>query len=162
MTAEDWRLVPGFPDYWVSSGGHVVSLRGKQERELIGGRNQRGYRLVGLRTSDGRSVSRTVHRLVALAFLGEPPPGLQVRHLDGDKLNNTVSNLTYGTASQNILDQVAHGKHHYANKTHCPQGHPYSVDNTYIVPSTRGRMCRTCMRNRQQRQALRAAAVKAA
>lgn len=29
-------------------------------------------------------------------------------------------------------------------KTHCPQGHPYSGDNLYVIPATGGRMCRTC------------------
>ncbi len=36
-------------------------------------------------------------------------------------------------------------------KTHCPQGHPYSGDNLYIVPGRGWRYCRECMKTRQRR-----------
>lgn len=161
MTAEDWRPVVGFPDYAVSNLGRVVSYKGKKPREMRGGRNQRGYRLVVLQSPDGKAVCRSVHRLVAAAFIGPLPEGMQTRHLDGDKNNNSVLNLSYCTPSQNILDQVAHGSHYYANRTHCPREHPYTPDNTYVIPSTGGRMCRTCMRERYQRSAFRAAGIAA-
>lgn len=35
---------------------------------------------------------------------------------------------------------------YYANKTHCPHGHPYSPENTYHVPRTGARVCKTCRR----------------
>lgn len=47
----------------------------------------------------------TVHRLVAAAFLGPCPEGMEVRHLDGNRLNNRADNLAYGTHRENILDQ---------------------------------------------------------
>ena len=34
---------------------------------------------------------------------------------------------------------------HERAKTHCPSGHPYSAENTYITPNGQ-RMCRTCRR----------------
>lgn len=51
------------------------------------------------------------------------------------------------------LEQVTHRVNsergeagtHLKNKTHCPQGHPYSGDNLYVFPSG-GRSCRTCTR----------------
>lgn len=160
MTDGEWKQIPGFPDYEASSLGQIRSLKAWKPRVLVGGYNDKGYRQVGLHYP-GIAIRRTVHRLVALTFLGETPEGLQVRHIDGDKNNCAVSNLTFGTASDNILDQVRHGHHYYANRTECPQRHPYSPDNTYVIPSTGGRMCRTCMRERYQRSAFRAAGIAA-
>ena len=149
MSAEEWRPIAGFPDYRVSSLGRVVSYKRKsQPREIRGGHNQRGYRLVGLYGPSGAFMRRTVHRIVAAAFLGPTPDGMQLRHLDGDKENNAVNNLAFGTPSENMRDQVVHGVHNMARKTHCPRNHPYDEANTYVIPSSGGRMCRTCARSR--------------
>lgn len=43
------------------------------------------------------------------AFVGPCPEGLEVCHLDGDPLNNRLSNLRYDTRSANNLDKVGHG-----------------------------------------------------
>ena len=45
---------------------------------------------------------RDVHRLVAEAFLGQPKPGFEVNHKDGNKLNNHVSNLEWVTHLENV------------------------------------------------------------
>lgn len=51
----------------------------------------------------GRSKNHYVHRLVALAFIGEPPEGkTQINHKDGDKENNVVDNLEWVSAKDNI------------------------------------------------------------
>ena len=36
----------------------------------------------------------------------------------------------------------------HGTETHCPEGHPYSGGNLYIIPSTGGRMCRICKREK--------------
>lgn len=84
-------------------------------------------------------------------FVGPPPPGLEVRHLDGVSHNNLLSNLVYGTHLENMRDRLIHGTHHEVNKTHCPQGHPYSAVNTYLEPPRNNRKCRTCRRERNLR-----------
>jgi hypothetical protein len=65
-----------------------------------------------------------VHILVAYAFIGpRPSPSMQVRHKDGNPSNNKLSNLEYGTASDNALDKRLHGtdnrgeKHPFAKLT---------------------------------------------
>ncbi len=93
-----------------------------------------------------------VHRVVALAFLGPPPPGQIVRHLDGDPSNNTLANLAYGTYGDNERDKVRHGRHRNAQKTHCPKNHEYTPDNIYRDGGQR--KCRTCVRERQRRRPL--------
>lgn len=66
---------------------------------------------------------RYLHRVVYEAFCGSIPPRRQVRHLDGDKANNTLSNLALGTQSENEYDKWGHGvmphggTHHNAKLT---------------------------------------------
>lgn len=84
-----------------------------------------------------------------------------MRHLDGDESNPRLSNLVYGTPSQNNHDRVRHGTHPEVNKTHCRYGHPYDTLNTYRQ-SKGGRGCRTCRTayNRQYHQGLRGKQIK--
>lgn len=110
---EKWRVVDECPLYEVSSLGHVRRCVGGQG--AIQGKvlkwhtnTSSGYPTVRL-VSDGIARARTVHKLVAHAFLGPKPPGMQTRHLDGNKLNNAASNLRYGTHSENAVDKERHG-----------------------------------------------------
>lgn len=108
------------------------------------------YPVVGLTGSGRKKETRKVHKLVATAFLGAPPPGLEVCHNDGDEANCAVSNLRYDTRIANEHDKRLHGTHHNSLKTHCPQKHEYTPANTYINP--RGsRECRICKRNGRRR-----------
>lgn len=161
MPTEQWRPIAGFPDYEVSDLGRVMSLKLGRQGVMRPSTAGKGYRALMLRNSTGPHRFY-VHRLVAAAFVGPCPEGMEVRHLDGNKLNNAVRNLTYGTPSENNFDRVRHGTHPNANKTHCPRGHVYSPENTYYSPGRTNRNCRTCIRGRQQRQALRAAGIEVA
>jgi hypothetical protein len=67
-----------------------------------------GYLRVGL-SRDGHLHLKGVHVLVAEAFIGHRPPGMVVRHLDGNRKHNHVSNLAWGTPAENSADMVAHG-----------------------------------------------------
>lgn len=156
---EEWRVVPDFPEYAVSSFGRVVSYKRSEPRILRPGSNEWGYLHVGL---SNRAVRRTckIHVLVARAFLGPRPEGLFIRHLDGDQRNNRADNLAYGTNSENQHDSVRHGTHHEARRTHCAKQHPWSSENTYLWRGKR--KCRACARvqdarkrerRRQRRQA---------
>jgi len=153
--SERWRPVP-VPEfatrYQVSDHGNVRSLPRKHVprlRALKQCHSTDGYPMVSLSRPD-KHKTFVIHKLVAHAFLGEQPPGSDIRHLDGDKWNNHIDNLVYGTRSENYLDMVAHGTHNMARKTHCPKGHPYDASNTYLAKRKNGvsRMCKTCTRNR--------------
>jgi hypothetical protein len=50
-----------------------------------------------------------LHAVVLLAFVGARPAGMQCRHLDGNKLNNRLENLRWGTAKENASDSCRHG-----------------------------------------------------
>jgi hypothetical protein len=54
-----------------------------------------------------------VHALVLQAFVGARPVTKdrgEIRHLDGDKTNNKLTNLVYGTVVENGADRVKHNK----------------------------------------------------
>lgn len=87
---------------------------------LKGSPTSKGY-LTITPAVDGKYKTKLVHRLVAEAFYGSPPDGLiQVRHLDGDQLNNQPENLDYGTPQDNWADRLMHGsgigESHHASK----------------------------------------------
>lgn len=52
------------------------------------------------------------------------------------------------------LEEVTHAENvrrsPLVNKTHCPRGHEYTPENSYFIPSTGGKMCRTCERARSK------------
>lgn len=89
-------------------------------------------------------VTKYVHALVCSAFHGpKSDPKLQVRHLNGDRLDNRPENLRWGTCSENMHDRVRHGNSPQAAKTHCPHGHEYNAVNTHFSPRGQ-RVCRKC------------------
>lgn len=151
-----WKPIPGFNGWYdVSDDGAVRSWRrgrwpGRKDvpKPMFIYPDHRGYLIVQL-TRDGNQHPYAVHRLLALAFFGPRPPGLEVRHLDGVKEHTTVSNLAYGTPAENQRDIVEHGRNVNASKTHCPQGHAYDERNTRFNPNG-SRECRACCARRQR------------
>lgn len=117
---EEWRDIPGYEGkYQASSLGNIRSL--DRRVNIFGGhtRLMRGRVLkpAGQRKDPHLRVvlghgapGSCVHTLVALTFLGPRPEGQEVRHLDGNPLNNRVENLAYGTRTENILDVYRQGK----------------------------------------------------
>lgn len=142
---EEWKVIPGSGGrYAVSNLGRVRGPRGV----LQPAKNPNGYMHVNI-TADGHRRTRKIHRLVADAFVSGKTEGYDVCHIDGDKLNNRSDNLRWGTRSQNILDQVAMGRHRSARKTHCAKGHEYTPENTYYYAQ---RVCKACARERRSRR----------
>ena len=151
---EVWKPIPNKGGYEASCCGEVRSVdqvlvnrfgirRQWKGTVLVGSVNDDGYRHVIIR---GRTIK--VASLVAQTFHGPKPAGLVVRHRNGDNSDDSAGNLLYGTQSQNILDSVQHGTHPNARKTHCPNGHEYSEENTHLYKSGH-RRCRTCHRERE-------------
>lgn len=144
MNAE-WRDVVGYEGrYRVSNQGDVWSVA--SNRAMRGYVTGAGYRRLSL-SGGGAATFVLVHRVVLEAFVGPCPDGLVTRHLDGNPLNNALSNLTYGTYTENNLDILRHGTHRNRNKTHCTNGHEYNDANTYWRKRDgyQHRQCRACM-----------------
>jgi hypothetical protein len=105
MSDVEWRPIPSHADtHEVSSDGRVRTKRG----ELVQRLNNCGYPVVRLWKAGGER-EHTVHSLVASAFVGARPEGMEVRHKDGVRANNHASNLCYGTKQENEADKVLHG-----------------------------------------------------
>lgn len=102
--------LPDFPGYSVGDDGSVWGPgRWGVGSWLQPGTTGDGYQYVSLCT-EGFKRSAKVHRLVAYAFLGQPPQGkTQVRHLDGNPANNAWWNLRWGGQSEQEADKAAHG-----------------------------------------------------
>lgn len=52
----------------------------------------------------------TIHRLVMLAFVGQPNAGYEVNHINNDRADNRLANLEYVTSSQNTIHAVKSGR----------------------------------------------------
>lgn len=163
---EEWRPVVGFEDYYeVSSLGRVRSLDrlvgtgpGGNSKRLLPGRvlsagSGTHYRNVSLKVNKV-ATTRTVHTLVAEAFLGPRPEGHDVCHNNGDRHDNRAENLRYDSHAVNQRDQLAHGTHALASRTHCNKGHEFTSENTMrrTGGNEAGRRCRACERERTQRR----------
>lgn len=70
--------------------------------------NRDGYKIVVL-YKNNKSIAKTVHRLVALAFLPNPENKPCVNHIDGDKTNNVLENLEWVTYSENTIHSFKNG-----------------------------------------------------
>jgi hypothetical protein len=110
----DWRAVVGFKGrYEVAPDGRVRTVLSRVPRhyktELRTRPNEHGYPVVTLRAEDGRTHCQTVHGIVARAFLGPCPEGMQIAHSDGTRTNSHVSNLRYATPAENQADRLVHG-----------------------------------------------------
>lgn len=164
MPDRTWRAHPHYNGYEVSDDGLVRSIT-RQVTNRWGGSTwitgrvlktfvRKGGYLGGNISIEGQRINFDVHVMVCETFHGVPAdPGLQVRHIDGNKLNNSATNLCWGTPSENGLDVVRHGAHPEANKTHCANGHEFTESNIYRAPSfPRKRKCRACMAEYEARR----------
>jgi len=116
---EEWKVLPGFLNYEVSTKGRIRSMdrsvnhfkggfalkKGKLRAPTV---SNSGYLLVRLWV-DGKGKNFLIHRLVALAFIPNDGNKPCVNHIDGIKTNNTVENLEWASYSDNIIHAHANG-----------------------------------------------------
>lgn len=104
MKREIWKPVIGFPRYAVSNLGRVRGPHGL----LKPIRNNMGRLCFTAFTKKGRRKQFRIHREVLRSHKG-PRPGYFALHSDGNCLNNELSNLRWGTHTDNMRDKFRHG-----------------------------------------------------
>lgn len=114
---EVWKPVVGYElTHLVSNMGRVRRLRHKVLASNGQSRTIRGKMLVATTVdSDGypqvsiKGRLHFIHKLVAEAFIGPRPHGMEICHNDGKRKNAKAVNLRYDTKKNNQADKVLHG-----------------------------------------------------
>ena len=149
MAEEIWKAIPGYEGFYeASTHGNLRALdrivvekttgkvkklkaryltRHRKQRNA----NQKEYYMACL-CKDGKAAYHYFHTLIALTFIGPRPEGTEICHGDGNRLNNAVENLRYGTITENRWDSHKH-------KTDRSGWHKLSVEDVEQIKV----LCRT-------------------
>lgn len=122
MSEEIWKSVVGFEGFYeVSNLGKIRRIAGKtgtpkSPTPVATRMNRSGYLRANL-TAEGSRATRTVHSTVITAFYGNPPSGKdRANHIDGNKINNSISNLEWTDAKGNGIHAKVLGLYNYGDR----------------------------------------------
>jgi len=104
------KLINGTNHHTISSDGVVINTKTNHTKTQWIGAN--GYYYVDIH-EDGNAKKVAVHRLLALHFIPNPDNKRTVNHIDGNKLNNDLSNLEWSTDAENIQHAYDTNLHKY-------------------------------------------------
>ena len=102
-----WKQLEGYSRYKISDTGLVKNLATKR---YIKGSISQKYICVTLYPDKGKQKSQRLHRIIATLFCPNEKNYRVVNHKDGDKLNNTATNLEWTTARKNTQHAAKLGK----------------------------------------------------
>lgn len=95
-----WKVIKSTPNYEVSEYGSIRNTKtGRIMSQTMNGKNK--YLKVGLRANNS-PITKTVHRLVAEAFVEKVEGKEYIDHINGDRLDNRAENLRWCTSKENI------------------------------------------------------------
>lgn len=133
MSEEVWKDVVGLEKFYrVSNRGEVASKNrdGKDGRRRLRGRvlritthNKTGQTQVCM-SVDGVRYKKEVSAVVAEAFMGQTPAGMNVCHIDGNKQNNNLSNLEFLPIKEKVIKMM---------DTYCDRQPPSRITQKLLV-----------------------------
>lgn len=100
---------------------------------------------------NGKKMNRKAHRMSYMLFNGPIVKGLWVLHKCDNPSCVNPKHLFLGTAKDNAIDRDIKGRAYGPNKTHCKNGHKYTLINTYFRPDGTGRDCKLCKKEANRR-----------
>ena len=106
-------LIKNFPNYYVDEEGNIYSDKTGILKPLKPYFDTKKRYLICALRKDGKCYRKSVHRLVAEAFIDNPNNYDVVNHIDNDTTNNNVNNLEWCTQKHNI-------QHMYKNTDSTP------------------------------------------
>jgi hypothetical protein len=122
------QAIPGYEGYFVSTDGDIISTRKGSARKLKPYVNSKGYFQV--KTAYGHLY---IHRAIALTYVQRVDTLLNdVNHIDGDKKNNSISNLEWVSRGSNVIHALRNGLHSNRETAVCGV-HTASGDGVWFI-----------------------------
>jgi len=100
-----YKEIIGFPNYKISDNGFVINRSGLKMKPFV---DKDGYLRVRL-SNNGKKKTFAIHRLVCSHFVINNLNKAEVNHKDGNKENNSASNLEWVTRSENTKHAYSTG-----------------------------------------------------
>lgn len=98
-----WKKIPGF-SYEASTDGEIRNMETKRIIRPFTDPLQTYGRITVY--GDGKRRKVMAHTLVALAFLGPKPAGMEIDHINSNRFDNRPDNLRYVTPEQNAANPI--------------------------------------------------------
>ena len=113
------NTIEGYEDiknyYYLSNNDEDIIVNKDTGKQLKSSSDNKSYKIIRLRTNQGKTRTCKIHILKAKAFLFSPNPiGVNVvRHLNDIKTDNRLGNLAWGSYSDNVRDCIRNGNYNY-------------------------------------------------
>lgn len=104
---ERWETIKDFPNYMISTESRIMN-KTTLKMVSISINKRHKHRAVRL-WNKGKTRLLKVYRLKAIAFIPNPLNKPQVNHIDGDRMNEDLSNMEWSTASENMKHSYSTG-----------------------------------------------------